>query len=140
MFPNKLRIIAIILSVAVIASVVAGCGGAFGQALRIVGITALLPREWTEKYEVVRLVVDIVSGQALMDVIAKITRKGSTQITEVVLTKTAEGKYQGEFEAAAGDTTVTYTAVVVATDVTGNSATSETVAVEIPPLDSTPAE
>lgn len=141
MLNKKRRLITLSLVLAVVTVMLYGCGGGLMTALRIVGVSTLLPDKWSSKSRVVTLIADVLSGRSLEHVIAYITHSGDPRVIAVVLTRNAEGKYQGDFEVPAGETQPeTYTAVVTATDQTGNQTTSAPVAIEVPPTtDATPA-
>jgi hypothetical protein len=127
------RYVLALIALILVTVAVSGCGGGIGSVLKIVGLEALLPEKWTSSSNVVRLIADILTDQPLQEVLAHVTRSSDSQVTEVVMTRNAEGKYEGSFDVPVADTGTTYTAVVTATDGAGNEATSESVQIEAPP-------
>ena len=101
--------------------------------LKVVKVAAVVQKQWNASKAMIDIIADIVSGSSIKEVIARIFRSGDSQPTEIILTANSEGKFEGSFEAASTETEpITYTAIVEATDTTGNTASSEPVSVEAP--------
>lgn len=134
-FLQKPRILVSIILALALPTLMSGCGGAKGVSalLQVVGVKTVLPKSWSEKGEWVQIVADIVSGESLTRVIAKVAKRNAGEIIDVILNRNSDGKYVGSFEATPDATETTYTAVVTATDTTGNTTTSEPVSVDVPP-------
>lgn len=117
-----------------------GCGGASGMAsvLKVIGVSALVPDDWSSRGGLVRIIADVISGESLLKVVAKVISHSSPHPIEVILTRNAEGKYEGEIEITENPnetTPIVYTTIVEAQDVVGNTAESAPVSVEVPPAE-----
>ena len=137
-YRGRLRIGALLAVAPVVAGLLVGCGGSLGMAtlLKVIGVSAIVPKEWTNKGGWVEVLADIVSGEPLKKVVAKIFRPDDPETVEIVLTPNKNGQYEGTFKTTTNpsdEKPVIYTTIVQATDNSGNTATSQPVQVEVPP-------
>jgi hypothetical protein len=144
MFLTRSRTTVLAVTAFLLVTMLTGCGGGLAALLKITGATALLPDRWTSHGGIVKILVNIISDSIIDKVVARIKHEASSAVTEVILTRNADGQYEGSFSAPANTDPVapeTYTAVVEASDTAGNTATSEPVTVEVPPAqDPVPAQ
>ena len=128
-----------IIAVLILAVMLAGCGGGIAQALRVVGVSALMSKHLDSDSRLVKIIADVLSATSLKQVIARIIRANGTEVITVIMTQNAEGKYEGSCDAAAlGTQPETLSTIVTATDASGNQAESAPVAVEVPAADPAP--
>ncbi len=130
------RFLLICVSLSIIASSLSGCGGTMATAanvLKIAAVKAVLDEGSNSNNTLIRILADIISGNALKEAIAIITRPDDGHKEAVILTLNEDGKYEGSYAAESSPIETTeYSVEVTATDSTGESAVSESVTVEVP--------
>lgn len=126
------RLLAGIALVLILPISLGGCGGSAAQigaqAVKVVSVVATITNKITNAANIISIVADVVSGEPLKEVIAKIFKPDSQPI-EVTLTRSSDGRYQGTVNVG-NAANVDYTATVEATSSSGDSASSEPVKVE----------
>lgn len=124
------RLIGLAVALVIVASALSGCGGSVAAAaLKIAAVTALIDDASDSNNILVRVLADIVSGNALKDAIALITKPDGDEVS-IILTLNDQGKYEGTYrESDTGQTATNdqYKVEVTATDTAGNTAVSEPV-------------
>jgi hypothetical protein len=129
---RTIRLIGLAVVLVIIATSVCGCGGSVAAAaLKIAAVTALIDDATGSNNILVRVLADIISGNALKDAIALITKPDGGEVS-IVLTLNEEGKYEGAYRDTDQATNDQYKVEVTATDTAGNAAVSETVTVDVP--------
>lgn len=127
------RLLAGIMLVLALSISLGGCGSGVAQvgaqAVKVVSVAATITNTLSDAANIISIVADVVSGEPLKEVIAKVFRPNQTQPIEVTLTRNSDGKYEGAISVG-NAATMDYTATVEATNTTGDSASSELVKVE----------
>jgi hypothetical protein len=130
------RLITTAIALTIIAFSLSGCGGAITTAttaLKIAAVKAILDKGSDSSNTLVRILADIISGNVLKEAVALITKPDGGGTAEIILTLNDDGKYEGSYVAETSPTETTeYSVEVAATDLTGESAVSEPIKVEVP--------
>jgi alkaline phosphatase len=135
MILRRWRIVAGVIALMVMVTLMSGCGGAVASVMRVTAAVAVLEDDLSIK-NIINILADVSGYTTIQKAIAVIKKSDSSETTEIELLRNDEGKFEANVpvdpNASAQDYTVTVTAVAD----TGESASSEPVAVEVPPAES----
>lgn len=134
MILRKWRIIAGVITLMMMVTFMSGCGGAVANLMKVTAAVAVLKDDFST-HSLINILADVSGYTSIQKAIAVIKKIGSTDTTEIELTRNSDGTYEATVPVDSNVSAQEYTVTVTAIADTGASAQSDTVAVEVPPVE-----